>query len=101
MRDASSHIESNPLPPDGNDDAVSLLVCRNHAKPALIERDHFGCLGHVAQHGRIAKLKVKSEFLGTDPAELLEPILELVWCEGGFPTAISRRTQAHFPQRRF
>jgi hypothetical protein len=56
----SRHIKSNPLPPDGNDDAVSLLVRRNHAKPTLIERDNFWCGWHAAQHGTMARSEVKS-----------------------------------------
>jgi len=60
---SSRHIKSNPLPPDGNDDAVSLLVRRNHAKPMLIEGDNFGCVRHAPQCGTMAKREVKSKAL--------------------------------------
>jgi hypothetical protein len=43
----SRHIESNPLPPDSNDDAVSRLVDCNHAKHVLIKRDNRGCVWHA------------------------------------------------------
>ena len=59
-----NHIQSNSLPPDGNDDAASLLVPSNHAKPTFIERDNLWCIRHAQQHWRMAKLKVKPAFLG-------------------------------------
>ena len=44
----SRHVESNPLPPDGNDDAVSSFVKRYYTRLVLIERDNFGCVCHAA-----------------------------------------------------
>jgi hypothetical protein len=60
VRDAGSQIESNALPPDGDDDAVSFFVRRNYARLTLIERDNFGCFWHAEQHGAMAKREVKS-----------------------------------------
>ena len=68
------HIESNPLPPDSNDDAVSPFVRRNHAKRMLVERDNFGCVWHAVQNGVMAKHEVKSQGTLTNPTGSLASV---------------------------